>query len=259
MLHPFTCDLVIARYKEPLTWMKLYENYNFREIIVYNKGPNDRACNLKGKRCKNLDLTNEGRCDHTYLYHIIHNYDTLADVTIFTKGSSDMHRERKKLAFTVKKVFETKDTVFSVSQHNTPLHVDAAKFTMSVYRASHPANQTDISMKLADIRPFGKWYEAHFPNISITSAVYSGVFAVSKKHIHQHTKEYYMKLIKELEGHPNPEVGHYFERAWLAIFHPIPYGCQYESLFAEQHFGGSRKMGTRKLRKLKRRRYRHTR
>ena len=30
----------------------------------------------------------------------------------------------------------------------------------------------------------------------------------------------YDKLIKELEVSSNPEVGHYFERAWAAVFGP---------------------------------------
>jgi len=82
----FTVDMVIARYKESIDWLQRYADYNFRDIIVYNKGPNDGKCELKGKQCKQITLKNEGRCDHTYLYHIIHNYDNLADVTIFTKG-----------------------------------------------------------------------------------------------------------------------------------------------------------------------------
>jgi hypothetical protein len=28
-------------------------------------------------------------------------------------------------------------------------------------------------------------------------------------------------LIKDLETHSNPEVGHYFERGWAAVFYPM--------------------------------------
>ena len=103
----FTCDLIIARYKEKLDWLQQYKMYPFRNVIIYNKNEDDNDKSsasiggyLNGKECIKINLPNEGRCDHTYLYHIIKNYDTLADVTIFSKGSSDMYRENKKLKFT---------------------------------------------------------------------------------------------------------------------------------------------------------------
>jgi hypothetical protein len=56
---------------------------------------------------------------------------------------------------------------------------------------------------------------------------YFGVFAVSKKHILNHPQTYYQKLLAEFPKHSNPEVGHYFERAWLAVFHPVDGTCLY--------------------------------
>ena len=32
---------------------------------------------------------------------------------------------------------------------------------------------------------------------------------------------YYMDLIKDLDKSSNPEAGHYFERAWEAVFYPM--------------------------------------
>lgn len=250
----FKCDLVIARYQEKLEWMTKYEEYNFQNIYVYNKGQNDGQCNLKGKECVQFRLKNEGRCDHTYLYHIIKNFDTLADVTVFTKGSSHGLRESKKLKFTVKKVFETKDTVFSVSEHYVPVNIAHHSFSLEYYRSTHHENYTGpgdtegMTMKLADPRPFGRWYDKNFPGIVTTKAVYSGVFAISKAHVHQHPKSYYESLIKELEGHPNPEVGHYFERAWVAVFNPIPENCLYQDLIHENHMTGGRRIKSRRRR-----------
>lgn len=235
---PFTCDLVIARYKEKLDWLQQYKNYDFRNIILYNKyePDNDKSCKdlgatLNGKDCIKINLANEGRCDHTYLYHIINNYDTLADVTIFSKGSSDMYRENKKLKFTVAKVFETRDTVMSNDTLATPIHVHAADFVLSRYKSTHPANNdTDLTVKPASVRPFGKWYQHYFPGFSTIKVVYAGIFSVSKEHIKQHPKSYYEMLIKEVEGHHNPEAGHYFERSWTTIFQPFPDSCFYDGI-----------------------------
>jgi hypothetical protein len=264
--NTFTCDLVIAKYKEDLTtWLPKYENRDFRHVIVYNKNEADNGktasdikCVLKGKECIKIDLKNEGRCDHTYLYHIVSKYDDLADVTIFTKGSSDMHREKRKLAFTVDKVFETKDTVMSIEEHPTAMHIHASNFSLDFYRSSHPKNHNGIfdihgrKMKPANPRPFGKWFEKHFPGINVNKAVYSGVYALSRKHIQQHPKSYYQKFLHELEGHPNPEVGHYFERATVAVFYPIDEKFLYNSMVHEMSYrGGSRKKQTRKVKRLR--------
>lgn len=261
----FKCDMVIARYKEPLTWLDRYEKYTFNRIVVYNKGKNDGVCKLKLKSCEQIDLPNEGRCDHTYLYHIIHNYDNLADVTIFTKGSSSAHREKKKLLFTISKVFETKNSVFSTANLSTPVHLAAKGFQLDSYQSSFPENRNSAPdstlMKPACLRPFDKWYEHHFPDINVNYAVYAGIFAVSRKHIHNRPIEFYKKLLKQLEGHSNPEVGHYLERSWIAVFHPPTSAsteevnkyleCMYHDIINEVYHGGA----TRRKKLKKRRRY----
>jgi hypothetical protein len=258
----FSCDMVIAMYKEPLTWLKNYEKkeYNFRNIFLYNKNheANNKTsqelhCSMKGKECVKINLLNEGRCDHTYLYHIIHHYDTLADVTIFTKGSSDLQRERAKLNFITKKVFETKRSVFSVDRLPTYVNIALKDFKMNSYTASHPKNRKegiinifDNMLKPAEPRTFGEWYDKNFPNIKILDVSYAAVMAISRKDIHKYNKSHYTNLIKQLEGHPNPEVGHYFERAWLAVFFPIPENCIYVGGGFTLH-GGRRRRKSREI------------
>ena len=228
MNREFTCDLVIARYKENLDWLQRYKDYPFRNVIIYNKHEPYIGSSLNAIQ---INLKNEGRCDHTYLYHIIKNYDNLADVTVFTKGSSDMYKESKKLKFTIDKVFETRNTIMSNDTLTQPIHIHAADFTLDQYMSAHPSNYDgNIEVKPASIRPFRKWYEHYFPGFSTTKVVYRGVFSVSREHIHQRSKLYYEILIKELEGHPNPEAGHYFERSWTAIFHPIPESCFHDGI-----------------------------
>lgn len=258
----FSCDMVIAMYKEPLTWLKNYEKkeYNFRNIFLYNKNheANNKTsqelhCSMKGKECVKINLLNEGRCDHTYLYHIIHHYDTLADVTIFTKGSSDLQRERAKLNFITKKVFETKRSVFSVDRLPTYVNIALKDFKMNSYTASHPKNRKegiinifDNMLKPAEPRTFGEWYDKNFPNVKILDVSYAAVMAISRKDIHKYNKSHYTNLIKQLEGHPNPEVGHYFERAWLAVFFPIPENCIYVGGGFTLH-GGRRRRKSREI------------
>ena len=48
-----------------------------------------------------------------------------------------------------------------------------------------------------------------------------GVFSIHKFDIIKHPISRYEKLLAAVERHSNPEVGHYIERAWGAIFYPI--------------------------------------
>ncbi len=79
----------------------------------------------------------------------------------------------------------------------------------------------DPSLELSKIRPYGKWFDTYFPNVDIQYITYSGIIAISKKHIQQHPINYYKMLIDQLSNSSNPEVGHYFERSWVAVFHPM--------------------------------------
>lgn len=73
-------ELVVARYNEDLSWLFKVNN---KKITIYNKGNNINYNNIK--------LPNIGRESHTYLTHIIKNYDNLADITIFTQGDPFFH------------------------------------------------------------------------------------------------------------------------------------------------------------------------
>ena len=77
-------EIVIARYNENLDWLKKIKKSKDLKITVYNKGPDDITIPF-------IKLPNIGRESHTYLYHIINNYDNLADQTIFCQGDSIFH------------------------------------------------------------------------------------------------------------------------------------------------------------------------
>ena len=219
-------DLVIAYYKEDLSWLNEYKDIPFRKIFIYNKGTTKPKTALPFTEIK---LPNVGRCDHTYLYHIIHEYNDLAPVTIFTTASLQLSHKKRQFDFTLRKVQATNNTVMLGASYN-----DVAKefhgFYRDTWQSTDKNNREDTSKDIlhkSAIRPFGKWYESTFNKLKISFVTYGGVFAVSKAHIHHHGVRYYQSLIDQFPNHSNPEVGHYFERAWVAIFHPIPHTCLY--------------------------------
>ena len=74
--------LIIARYNENLEWL---ENHKDFKITVYNKGENLSDKNF----FKVINLENIGRESHTWLYHIVNNYNHLNEINIFLQGKID--------------------------------------------------------------------------------------------------------------------------------------------------------------------------
>jgi len=85
--------IIISRYNENLEWLK-EEPFNKYPVIIYNKGPNDdfyKPDNL----IKIVKLDNVGREGHTYLHHIINNYDNLYNINILFPGSINIEIKNK--------------------------------------------------------------------------------------------------------------------------------------------------------------------
>jgi hypothetical protein len=240
--------------------MKEFEDKSFRKIYIYTKGKDPHPPIQQNIEIIKLD--NIGRCDHTYMYHIVHNYDTLADVTVFCTGSiGNLPHKNDTLRIIIPKVFETKTSAFRV-RHEPDYTTKYNGFKVNSWRSSNKNNQENISRNVAfpaTVRPFEKWYDKFFKGIHTEYVAYGGVFAVSKAHIHHRKLESYKELLDEFPQHSNPEVGHYFERVWLTIFHPIPKECLYlENAHVpppKKHSGGY----TRKIKRRNLRRRRNTR
>jgi len=118
---------------------------------------------------------------------------------------------------------KNKTTVFMGPYHNN-VREDMKTFRKEEWKASYGPNadlNNEITLKLADIRPFGNWYENKFGNIVTNYASLYGILCISRKHILQHPKQHYINIIKDVETSSNPEAGHYLERSWEAVFHPI--------------------------------------
>ena len=68
---------VVARYQEGLEWIGGIQN-----ALVYNKGGD----NIPNTSHPIIQLPNVGREGHTFLHHIIANYDQLDPYTVFLQG-----------------------------------------------------------------------------------------------------------------------------------------------------------------------------
>jgi len=212
--------IVISRFNEDLKLI-LETPFNEFEYIVYNKGDNDDF--EKTNVIKVINLENVGKNDHTYLYHIIENYDNLSNITVFLPGSVDM-KYKKKIAIKLLKEIENRNKAIFISLNEYDiknLHYD---FKLDNYKTTYKKNivkNSESVLKKSSTRPYGPWFEKMFGNIKINCLVYYGIFSIDKSDIIQHPKKRYETLIEEVAHHSNPEAGHYFERSWCAVFHPL--------------------------------------
>ena len=215
-------EIVVARYNENLEWLKA-EPFNKYDVIIYNKGDNEsfeKPSNVK----RGVNLKNVGRESHTYLQHIIQNYDNLSDITIFLPGSNQMQNKMDMSLKLVKTIEETGNAAFIANETHENLKTALYDFKIDAYQSTNAENKTanpESKLKESHIRPYGRWFEYTFGDIVASSLVYCGVFSVAKEDILQHPLEYYKSLETQLSTSSNPEVGHYFERSWTAVFHPM--------------------------------------
>lgn len=215
-------EIVVARYNENLSWLNEYP-FNQFEYIVYNKGDNQNFHKTNVKKIVNLP--NIGRCDHTYLYHIIENYNNLSNIVVFFPGSVDMSNKKPKalkiLTYIMKSNYEK---AFFIGNYHNSLRDSLASFKLDHYSSSCRENyikNSENRLQLCKIRPYGRWYNFFFGNTVAHWNTYGGVFSIDKRDIIQHPIDRYRFIIQTVSIHSNPEAGHYIERSWGVIFFPL--------------------------------------
>ena len=214
-----TVEIVVSRYNENLEWLN-QDPYNKYPVVIYNKGQNDEF--VHNNNVKDIvNLPNVGREGHTYLYHIVNNYDNLSDMTIFLPGSceSSVYKKKELSSKLLYNMNEKNRNIYTCSRGD--LYETEKNFQIDSYLSTSSANQQinrDVSMQKSKIRPFGEWYTYYFGNDSTECITYTAIFAISKDNILKKPKTYYMHFMNELAQHQNPEVGHYIERSWAKIF-----------------------------------------
>ena len=203
-------SLIIARYNEDLGWLKKYKDL---KITVYNKGKNLSD----NKYFKVINLENKGRESHTWLYHIVTNYNNLDDINIFLQGKID---DLGCKAFKNPNEYckNINDYGFAVKRYGLlgPFHWRNNVGIEKDIRYKKNWEEGKISKSEIGFRGFAR---SIFPNIPIFVATsYGGCFALKKEVILQYDIEFYEHLLKILSLHINPIEGHYMERLWCYMF-----------------------------------------
>lgn len=180
-----TTDIVIARYGEDCAWIEeLPEQFN---PIIYNKSGKDLATNIY-RNYKYVQLDNPGGNEaHTYLWHIVENYDQLTDVTVFTQAWPFDH---------------CRDFLDRIKEPCT----DFSWLSHEMLRNEidgHPHHSLDIFVgdKVEALHP--DWlYSAIFHNRAPDYFVFGqgGLHMVTREQIHTKPKEFYQHIINLITG-----------------------------------------------------------
>lgn len=207
-------EIVIARYNENLDWI-----YKIIKLItIYNKGEQLKILDELRKiprLINDISLHNVGRESHTYLYHIINNWDNLSNITLFTQGT--LSPEHRPLPICLYLIDKNQDITINLFNKGVKLNSQKRLIHLGKYKDNLLAGKMRPA-QLNFIDWWNKFIGYPFPGEENILWSHGAIFSVTKELIKKNTKEYYQRLITCIEDHPDPEEGHYFERAWFYIF-----------------------------------------
>jgi len=215
-------EIVVSRYNENLEWINNYP-FNQFQYTVYNKGINENF--NKKNVTKIINLPNVGVCDHTYMYHIVSNYDdnSLKQITVFLPGSVNMPGKINKAISILVKALLTQNAFFIGEYISSVFHF-FKDFTIDNHKTGSSENlnlNNRGELIKSWTRPFGNWYLYNFGQTNVPYYTYNGIFSFDKKDIMKYKKIRYERILDQLKAGPNVEVAHYMERSWGAICHPL--------------------------------------
>ena len=208
-------QIVVARYNENIEWIKNLDP-NLFDIFIYNKG-DDINLNLN---CKVIKLNNTGRESHTYLYHIISNYENLPEQIIFTQAHPFDH---------------TRSNFFQEIDDFNKNNRDFFYFSKSILQIKFDENVNKfVEYGILNRRMWVNYHDKISPTFITFEKLFGSfnnklhikfgtgaIFGVNKKFITAKNKDFYLNCINILNNSDNlknPDEGHAFERLWFYIF-----------------------------------------
>jgi hypothetical protein len=195
-------EVVIARYREDVSWAE-------REpAVIYNKGP---ALATQARQCC---LPNVGREAHTYLHHIVHSWDALADTTFFTQGALDHIPAGVRL----EQFFDTEtDMVVPRVVRCREWGPDGRIVHYGIWKDKMQRGEMSAG-RLSLVAWFRSYLALDLD--ALGSVIYSpgAILSVKSECILRRPLTFYRQLAETVAHHNDPEEAHYLERAWLYVF-----------------------------------------
>ena len=193
---------VVARYNENLDWLQHLTSH----AIIFNKGQ---------KLANTIELPNVGREAHTYLNYICMNYSNLPEIVVFTQGYIDDHIPNGQNPTAYLERLAKEARVLGISNNFTNTCISPA-FNI------HQQEELRTKYKVQDpcTQIFGDWFLANFNKpfpADNCNICYGAVFAMRRDKILSRSRDFYNKLLHQLEYSTAPIEAHFLERSWFYI------------------------------------------
>jgi hypothetical protein len=188
---------VICRYNEDVAWVHALGV----PVVIYNKGA-DLDGDLSG--CDVIRLENVGREAHAFLWHVVHNWNDLADVTVFLHGDCGRHSGAGFVEGLAARLARIEDPGPAVPIMGELLEDPAAGWIAEDLRGTYAKLFGEDAPGKIRVWPTGQWI-------------------VPRSVIHARPLDLWRRCLKMFEDLPadqrdNPRLGFVFERLWAPLY-----------------------------------------
>lgn len=212
--------IVIAHFNEDVTWINTITEHN---IVIYSKGDQNTLSNATATATATIKLPNLGRESHTYVHHIITNYDTLSPVTVFLQANPFDHIKNVDSL-----ISEAKTHPSGLSQN---AHVHDVGNCSAFHGFTIRQHMGQVVEEYKDGLNMGEWLKdiqgiqdiqciQEFPILDLKKSprwYIGGCFAATKDAIQSVPLQMWNKIYDSLSYSMNPVTGHYMERSWYML------------------------------------------
>jgi hypothetical protein len=189
--------LVLSRYKENIEWLQSLKNDSL-EILVYNKF----------YKSESNYLPNVGREGHTYLYHIINNYNKLSEYTVFCQGHPFDHYPN---------FIDLINDYRSLIDNNL-LVSGFYPIGNIIYEGPYANFHERHICGLPMFYFFELLFDIHMKQNDRYDTSYGAQFIVHRDNVQSRPIEFYQLLLKTISFEANPIEVYVLERLWPYIF-----------------------------------------
>jgi hypothetical protein len=211
---------ILTRYNETLDWMEYIIN-QIDFFYIYNKGENDllfKDYKPPPEKYKVIKLPNLGRIDHTIVYHILENWDSLDSTLVSLPGSILMCKVKGAYLSAIKKRIPFIDNYRGF--YSPRFHKVGPQFNYSIddYQAEGKCNRNNNPFIKSEYADFQTWKKAIIDERPMHYVSMRGMFVVKRENVKYIDKKIYENLLKSLSVGDNIENGHFAERIWAHLF-----------------------------------------
>jgi hypothetical protein len=192
-------EIVVAKYKENCEWTKKLKH----PVTIYDKSDTP----LEGS----ISRPNIGREGETFLYHIIQNYDKLADVTVFLQGAPFEHLQTL-VGWRADLTDFEKETVLFKLNNELNFNSPFSTFYQVLYNVKDGNNNCPL------IYYFEKIFGIKKKKKKLFTVSPGAQFVVPKKNILARPKTFYEKLHSYIVGNDSFIFGYTLEVLWYYIY-----------------------------------------